>query len=219
MEPKEIVWIPFLGFLLHKFLNLKTLFQKNNLRAGTCLGMHFPVEGIEPFFSRRVLESLQLEFDSGSIFCWGSHVDSTQIVEDWGIGCEVDIHLKQETKISRAEIARIVEQFMDSGSKVGQRMRTRASELGDICNSAVAEGGSSRRVGGLGDRARAGDMACGPSSLWANNEAGLLPTPTTQDMAARRGKANMPVYDNVGPLNYEEEGSRAWVPNGLGLLV
>ncbi|CAL1376028.1 unnamed protein product [Linum trigynum] len=79
---------------------------------------------------------------------------------------------------------------------------------------AAGAGGSAASPIGLGlETGRVGQVHFGP-----NSEAGLLPTPTTQEMAARRGRDKMSDYDNVGPLNHEEEGSRAWVPNGLGWL-
>ncbi|CAL1406203.1 unnamed protein product [Linum trigynum] len=69
--------------------------------------------------------------------------NSKQIAEEWRTGCKIDIHLKQETEITREEVAQIVGKFMDSESEEGQQMRKRARELGDIYNAAVAEGGSS----------------------------------------------------------------------------
>ncbi|CAL1402768.1 unnamed protein product [Linum trigynum] len=54
-----------------------------------------------------------------------------------------------------------------------------------------------------------------------NIEAGLLPTPTAQELAARKGKGKMPGYDTDGPLTTngpEMVGRFARDDNGLGWL-
>ncbi|CAL1381409.1 unnamed protein product [Linum trigynum] len=69
--------------------------------------------------------------------------------------------------------------------------------------------------------AAAGVTRPGFGSSWPNIIAGLLPTPTAQELAARKGKAKMPGYDTDGPLTIDgsEMGGRfAREGNWLGWL-
>uniref|UniRef100_A0A6N2LXN6 Glycosyltransferase n=1 Tax=Salix viminalis TaxID=40686 RepID=A0A6N2LXN6_SALVM len=69
--------------------------------------------------------------------------NSKQILEDWRIGREVRRGGTEENLLTRQEIAKLVQKFMDLESNEGEEMRRRARELGNICQQAIAEGGSS----------------------------------------------------------------------------
>ncbi|CAL1389668.1 unnamed protein product [Linum trigynum] len=59
-------------------------------------------------------------------------------------------------------------------------------------------GGGAHGGGGEGADPQGGAARrAGPGSGQGNHGPGLLPTPTAQEMAARRGKAKMPGYDSV----------------------
>ncbi|KAJ6302708.1 hypothetical protein OIU77_016738 [Salix suchowensis] len=69
--------------------------------------------------------------------------NSKQILEDWRIGREVRRGGTEEIFLTRQETAKLVQKFMDLESNEGKEMRRRARELGNICQQAIAEGGSS----------------------------------------------------------------------------
>ncbi|KAJ8768677.1 hypothetical protein K2173_023581 [Erythroxylum novogranatense] len=65
------------------------------------------------------------------------------VEEDWKIGWRLWREAKREALITREEIARLVQSFMDAESIEVKEMRNRAKELGSICQAAIAKGGSS----------------------------------------------------------------------------
>ena len=65
------------------------------------------------------------------------------IVEDWKVGWRVKKEAKQGTLIRRDEIASLVRKCMDLDSVEGREMRKRARELQQVCQHAIADGGSS----------------------------------------------------------------------------
>lgn len=73
---------------------------------------------------------------------WDQTTNSKQIVEDWKIGWRVK--KDNESLITRQEVARLLQEFMDLESDEGKEMRRRAKELQAICQQATEKGGSSR---------------------------------------------------------------------------
>lgn len=71
--------------------------------------------------------------------------NSRQIVEDWKIGLRVkgEVGSSENLIMRRDEVAELVRKFMDFESDEGKEMRKRAGELRDLCQRAIAEGGSS----------------------------------------------------------------------------
>lgn len=69
--------------------------------------------------------------------------NSRQIVEDWKIGWRVERDTGNENLMKREEITKLVKRFMDHESSEGKEMRKRARELRDVCQRAIAKGGSS----------------------------------------------------------------------------
>ncbi|KAL0016228.1 hypothetical protein SO802_003297 [Lithocarpus litseifolius] len=69
--------------------------------------------------------------------------NSKLIVEDWKIGWRVNQDVRGESLVTREEIARLVQRFMNLESNEMKEMRTRASELQQICQQATAKNGSS----------------------------------------------------------------------------
>ena len=69
--------------------------------------------------------------------------NSKLIVEDWKIGWRVKQDVRGESLVTREEIARLVQRFMNLESNEMKEMRTRASELQQICQQATTKNGSS----------------------------------------------------------------------------
>lgn len=69
--------------------------------------------------------------------------NSKLIVEDWKIGWRVKQDVRGESLVTREEIARLVQRFMNLESNEMKEMRTKASELQQICQQATAKNGSS----------------------------------------------------------------------------
>uniref|UniRef100_A0A6N2L2T3 Anthocyanidin 3-O-glucosyltransferase n=1 Tax=Salix viminalis TaxID=40686 RepID=A0A6N2L2T3_SALVM len=65
------------------------------------------------------------------------------IVEDWKIGWRMKKEVVATTLVAREEIAGLVQKFMDSERAVVQEMRRRSRELQQVCEHAIAEGGTS----------------------------------------------------------------------------
>ncbi|OIW16487.1 hypothetical protein TanjilG_32157 [Lupinus angustifolius] len=70
-------------------------------------------------------------------------INSKFIVEEWKVGWRVKNEVKDDTLITRDEIARLIRRFMDLDSDEGKDMRKRAREFQQICQNAIANGGSS----------------------------------------------------------------------------
>ncbi|KAJ0084459.1 hypothetical protein Patl1_31019 [Pistacia atlantica] len=70
-------------------------------------------------------------------------LNSKQIVEDWKIGWRVKKEVASESLVTREEISELVQRFMDRNSGEKKEMNKRARKLQEICEVAVAEGGSS----------------------------------------------------------------------------
>lgn len=70
-------------------------------------------------------------------------LNSKYIVEDWKVGWRVEKEVKEDVLITRDEIARLVRRFMDLDCDERKDMRKRARDLQQICQSAIASGGSS----------------------------------------------------------------------------
>ncbi|XP_059659838.1 UDP-glycosyltransferase 87A2-like [Cornus florida] len=68
--------------------------------------------------------------------------NSKRIAEDWKIGWRVRREVGDSSVVTREEIAGILQRFMDLESDEAKEMRRRASELKEICQQAVAKGGS-----------------------------------------------------------------------------
>ncbi|CAL1403766.1 unnamed protein product [Linum trigynum] len=88
-----------------------------------------------------------------------------------------------------------------------------------VAEEAAVSAGSS--LAGGGGAAPAGVTRPRFGSSGPNIEAGMLPTPTTQELADRNGKAKMPGYNTDGPLTtdgLETVGRFARDGNGLGWL-
>ena len=70
-------------------------------------------------------------------------LNSKLIVEDWKIEWRVKEDVGVEKLVTRAEISGLVQKFMDLESDELKKIRTRASEVQQICKRAIAEEGSS----------------------------------------------------------------------------
>ncbi|KAJ6345622.1 hypothetical protein OIU78_008309 [Salix suchowensis] len=68
---------------------------------------------------------------------------SKMIVEDWKIGWRMKKEVVATTLVAREEIAGLVQKFMDSERADVQEMRRRSRELQQVCEHAIAEGGTS----------------------------------------------------------------------------
>ncbi|THG13308.1 hypothetical protein TEA_029144 [Camellia sinensis var. sinensis] len=69
--------------------------------------------------------------------------NSKTVVEDWKIGWKVRRGMGDEMHlVTREEIARLVQRFMDSETDEGKEMRRRAAELKETCRQATSVGGS-----------------------------------------------------------------------------
>ncbi len=69
--------------------------------------------------------------------------NSKLIVEDWKIGWRVKQDVRGESLVTREEIARLIQKFMNLESDDVKEMRRRANELQQICQRAIAKKGSS----------------------------------------------------------------------------
>ncbi|XP_061365646.1 UDP-glycosyltransferase 87A1-like [Gastrolobium bilobum] len=70
-------------------------------------------------------------------------MNSKLIVEDWKVGWRVKPGVKQDTLMSKDEIASLVQRFMDLDSDEVRDMRKNARELQKKCQLGIANGGSS----------------------------------------------------------------------------
>ncbi|KAK4274859.1 hypothetical protein QN277_018027 [Acacia crassicarpa] len=70
-------------------------------------------------------------------------LNSKLIVEDWNIGWRVKKEVKEDVLVTRDEVAGVLKRFMDLSSEEGREMRKRTKRVQQICQLAVAEGGSS----------------------------------------------------------------------------
>jgi UDP:flavonoid glycosyltransferase YjiC (YdhE family) len=69
--------------------------------------------------------------------------NSKLIVEDWKIGWRVKQDVRGESLVTREEIARLIQKFMNLESDDVKETRRRANELQQICQRAIAKKGSS----------------------------------------------------------------------------
>ncbi|KAJ0091021.1 hypothetical protein Patl1_13113 [Pistacia atlantica] len=69
--------------------------------------------------------------------------NSKQIVDDWKIGDRVKKLVGSESLVTREEISKLVPRFMDLDSVERKVLSKRARKLQEICQGAIAEGGSS----------------------------------------------------------------------------
>jgi len=69
--------------------------------------------------------------------------NSKLIVEDWKIGWRVKEDVGWDSLVTREKITGLVQNFMNLESDEAKEMRKRASELQQICQHAIAKGGSS----------------------------------------------------------------------------
>jgi UDP:flavonoid glycosyltransferase YjiC (YdhE family) len=68
---------------------------------------------------------------------------SKVIVEDWKIGWRMKKEVVAKTLVAREEIAGLVQKFMDLERAEVKEMRRRSRELQQVCEHAIAEGGTS----------------------------------------------------------------------------
>jgi hypothetical protein len=68
---------------------------------------------------------------------------SKVIVEDWKIGWRTKKEVVAKTLVAREEIAGLVQKFMDLERAEVKEMRRRSRELQQVCEHAIAEGGTS----------------------------------------------------------------------------
>ncbi|GAA0152524.1 glycosyltransferase [Lithospermum erythrorhizon] len=73
---------------------------------------------------------------------WDQQNNCKQIVEDWKIGLKVK--KDDESLVTRDEIAKLVNRFMDLESEQGREMRQRAKQLQEICRRDIGREGSSQ---------------------------------------------------------------------------
>ncbi|KAL5747108.1 hypothetical protein ACOSP7_024104 [Xanthoceras sorbifolium] len=92
---------------------------------------------IEAVFAGQPLLTLPIHFDQ--------HSNEKQIVENWKIGWRVREKARDENAVSRKEIAKLVQKFMDQESVEVQNIRKGAKEIREICHRAVEKGGSSEK--------------------------------------------------------------------------
>ncbi|XP_055960656.1 UDP-glycosyltransferase 87A1-like [Mercurialis annua] len=69
--------------------------------------------------------------------------NSKLIVEDWRTGLNLKKYVGSDNLVGKEEVAKIVKEFMDLERDEGKEMRKKAKELQQICQSAIAKGGSS----------------------------------------------------------------------------
>ncbi|KAF5446648.1 hypothetical protein F2P56_032259 [Juglans regia] len=70
--------------------------------------------------------------------------NSKQIVEDWKVGWRIKKDVKSKDLVTRGEISELLKRFMDQESNEGLKLRMRAKELQEVCQRAIAEGGSTQ---------------------------------------------------------------------------
>ncbi len=70
-------------------------------------------------------------------------LNSKFIVEDWKIGWRVKQDVGVDNLVTRGETSGLVQKFMDLECDEMKEIRTRASEVQQICKRAIAKGGSS----------------------------------------------------------------------------
>ncbi|XP_075634763.1 UDP-glycosyltransferase 87A1-like [Castanea sativa] len=68
--------------------------------------------------------------------------NSKLIVEDWKIGWRMKQNVKADNLVTRVEIAKLVQKFMDLESDEVKEIRTKAGEVKQICQRSIAKGGS-----------------------------------------------------------------------------
>ena len=68
--------------------------------------------------------------------------NSKLIVEDWKIGWRMKQNVKADNLVTRVEIAKLVQKFMDLESDEAKEIRTKAGEVKQICQHSIAKGGS-----------------------------------------------------------------------------
>ncbi|KAK7385577.1 hypothetical protein VNO78_31302 [Psophocarpus tetragonolobus] len=66
------------------------------------------------------------------------------ITEEWKVGWRVRTNVKEDTLITKDEIASLIKKFMDVGRDEARDMRKRSRELKQLCHCAIASGGSSQ---------------------------------------------------------------------------
>ncbi|KAE9596067.1 hypothetical protein Lal_00031062 [Lupinus albus] len=69
-------------------------------------------------------------------------LDSKMIVEDWKVGWRVKEDVKVDSLVKKDEIVGIVQKFMDFDSDIVRVLRERVKKLKQICEHAIAHGGS-----------------------------------------------------------------------------
>ncbi|XP_065847246.1 UDP-glycosyltransferase 87A1-like [Euphorbia lathyris] len=74
---------------------------------------------------------------------WDQVPNSKKVVEDWKIGWKVRRGVEGEILVKRHEIKKLVEDFMNSESTEVIEIRRRAKKLKEVCQVAIAKGGSS----------------------------------------------------------------------------
>lgn len=70
--------------------------------------------------------------------------NSKLIVEDWKIGWRMKQNVQVDNLVTRVEIAKLVQKFMDLESDEVQEIRTKAGEVKQICQRSIAKGGSAQ---------------------------------------------------------------------------
>nr|XP_023926673.1 UDP-glycosyltransferase 87A1-like [Quercus suber]XP_023926675.1 UDP-glycosyltransferase 87A1-like [Quercus suber]POE92797.1 udp-glycosyltransferase 87a1 [Quercus suber] len=70
-------------------------------------------------------------------------LNSKLIVEDWKIGWRVKQDMGMDNLVTRVEISRLVQEFMNLENDEVKEIRTRASKFQQVCQRAIAKGGSS----------------------------------------------------------------------------
>ncbi|KAF2322692.1 hypothetical protein GH714_028709 [Hevea brasiliensis] len=74
---------------------------------------------------------------------WDQTSNSKKIVEDWKIGWRVKQGVEGENLVTREEIAKLVQSFMDKENSEVIEMREKAKEVQEACQAAISERGSS----------------------------------------------------------------------------
>ncbi|KAJ7964253.1 UDP-glycosyltransferase [Quillaja saponaria] len=88
--------------------------------------------------------------DSGVRFLWVARGEVSKLKKvcgnngNWKIGWRVKKYVSVETLVTRGEISWLLKKFMDLESDVVKDTRNRAGELKQICQVAIANGGSSQ---------------------------------------------------------------------------
>ncbi|KDP45741.1 hypothetical protein JCGZ_17348 [Jatropha curcas] len=74
---------------------------------------------------------------------WDQIPNSKKIVTDWKIGWSLKRGTQSKNLVTREEIAKLVKSFMDPENSGVKEMRKKAKELQEVCQAAIARGGSS----------------------------------------------------------------------------